>query len=126
MAINLKRSHPVFPVVCSHPATPNSGDPVRVGSLAGVALTDEGDGGNVATETTVDFRNQVWSLNVDDNGGGGIALGDILYYHDAQTGTPATSVNNSAASADAVFGIAFGTLGANATGTIDVLLRGVS
>lgn len=126
MATNLKRSHPVFPVVVTNPAAPDSGDPVRFGKLCGVALVDEGDGGNAATETTVDFRQQVWTLNVDDNEASGIAPGDILYYHDTATGSPATSVNNSSGSADAVFGIALGTLGANATGEIDVLLRGVS
>lgn len=126
MATNLKRTHPVFPVVVTHPTAPDSGDPVRFGKLCGVALTDEGGGGNAATETTVDFRQQVWTLTVDDNEGTGIAPGAILYYHDTGTGTPATSVNNTATSADAVFGIALGTLGANATGEIDVLLRGVS
>ena len=33
--------------------SPVSGDPVRVGEMTGIALTDEGDGGNGATETTV-------------------------------------------------------------------------
>ena len=126
MATNLKRAHPVFPVAASHPAAPQSGDPVRLGALAGIALTDEGEGGNAAAEATVDFRKQVWTLTVDDNEGTGIAPGDTLYYHDTQTGTPATSVNNTATAADAVFGTALGTLGANATGAIDVLLRGVS
>jgi len=126
MATNLKRPYAVFPVVCTHPATPASGDPVRVGVLCGIALVDEGDGGNAATETTVDFRAQVWSVVVDDNATTGIAPGDLLYYHDTATGSPATSINNSSASADAVFGIAFGTLGVNATGAIDVLVRGAS
>lgn len=126
MAKNLKRTHPVFPVACSHPTAPQSGQPVRVGELCGIAVHNEGAGGNAAANTTVDFRRQVWTLNVDDNEGSGIAPGDRLYYHDTPTGTPATSVNNSSTSADAEFGIALGTLGANATGQIDVLLRGAA
>lgn len=126
MAKNLKRTHPVFPVACSHPASPVSGQPVRVGKLCGIAVHDEGDGGNAATETTVDFRKQMWEITVDDNEGSGIAPGDRLYYHDTGTGTGSVNVNNSPTSADAEFGIAFGTLGANATGAIDVLLRGAA
>lgn len=126
MARNLKRTHPVFPVACSHPATPQSGDPVRFGTLGGVAVTSEGDGGNIATETTVDFRKQVWELTVDDNEGTGIAPGDRLYYHDTQTGTPLTSINNTATGANAEYGIALGTLSAASTGVIDVMLRGVA
>ena len=125
MAKNLVRAVPVFPVVVTHPAAPNSGDPVRVGIQAGVALTDEGDGGvELATETVVDFRDQVWDILVDDSAASGIAPGDLLYYHDTGTGTPTTSVNNSSASADAVFGVALGTITANGTEIINVRLAG--
>lgn len=108
-------------VAVSHPATPASGDPVRVGKLTGVALTDEGDGGNSATHTTVNFGQAVWDVLVDDNEGSGIAVGDTIYYHDSGTGTPSTSLNNSATSMDAVFGIALETVSTNATATIQVL-----
>jgi predicted RecA/RadA family phage recombinase len=106
--------------VCSHPAAPNSGDPVRIGKMTGVALVDEGDGGNIATETTVDIGPFVADLNVDDNLGTGVTLGQPLYYHDTPTGSPASSVNNDPAASDAFFGFALATLGANATGTIRV------
>jgi predicted RecA/RadA family phage recombinase len=106
--------------VCSHPAAPNSGDPVRIGKMTGVALVDEGDGGNIATETTVDIGPFVADISVDDNVGAGIAVGDPLYYHDTGTGTPATSVNNDPAAADAFFGFALAAVAANATTLIRV------
>lgn len=123
MATNIKRyvqEHPAFPVVCTHPATPKSGDPVRLGVKTGIALTDEGDGGNAAAETTVYFGDCVVEVLVDDNGGSGIAYGAALYYHDTGTGSPTCSINNSAASADAFFGIALGTVTNNATTVIPV------
>lgn len=110
-----------LPVVCSHPTTPNSGDPVRFGTLTGVALVDESDGGNASGETSVDFGPSVWNLTVDDNGGSGIAKGAAIFYHDTGTGTPTTSLNNSATSADAFFGYALEAVSANATTTIKVL-----
>lgn len=122
MATNLVRSHLVFPVVCTHPAAPDSGDPVRLGVKVGVAIADEGDGGAAATETIVDFRPQVWDLVVDDNETGGIAVGAKLYYHDTGTGTPSTSINNTATSADAVVGIALEAVADEATATIQVLV----
>jgi predicted RecA/RadA family phage recombinase len=124
MATNLVRKLDDWPgisVVVTHPTTPASGDPVRYGSLTGVALTDEGDGGNGATETTVDFGAGVWDINVDDDAGTGIAVGAKLYYQDTGTGSPATSVNNNSTTPEGVFGIALEALGANATGTIRVL-----
>lgn len=107
-------------VVCSNPTTPASGDPVRVGKLTGIALTDEGDGGNEATETSVDFGPLVADLVVDDNEGTGIAVGDPIYYHDTGTGTGSVHLNNTAAGADAFFGIAQEVVGANATTLINV------
>lgn len=108
-------------VVCSHPTTPSSGDPVRFGTLTGVALVDESDGGNASGSTSVDFGPSVWNLTVDDNGGSGIAVGDAIFYHDTGTGSPSTSLNNSSASADAFFGYALETVTANATTEIQVL-----
>jgi len=113
-------------VVADDPAAPNSGDPVRFGTQVGVALNDEGDGGAGSTETITDFGPRVWDLSVDDDLGSAIAAGDRLYYHDTQTGSPATSVNNNPEGADAEAGIALEAVSANATTTIEVLLaRGV-
>lgn len=126
MANNLVRNEPVLSVVVTHPASPVTGNPVRYGVLVGVALTDEGEGGNAATETTVDFGRKVWDLPVDDNAGTGIAVGAKLYYHDTGTGSPATSINNSSASADAEVGIALEAITANGTDTINVLVTATS
>ena len=44
MANNLHRvltAYSATPVQCDHPAVPSSGDPVRVGVICGIALTDE-------------------------------------------------------------------------------------
>jgi len=108
-------------VVCSHPTAPDSGDPVRYGEMSGVALVDEGDGGNGATTTSVDFGPSVWDLVVDDNEGTGIAVGDDIYYHDTGTGTGAVNLNNSATGHDAYFGIALEAVSTNATTLINVL-----
>lgn len=107
-------------LVCSHPAAPASGDPVRIGKMTGVAVLNEGEGGVAATETVVDVGSGVYDILVDDNGGTGIAVGDPLFYHDTGTGTPATSVNNSPTAADAFFGYALEPVSANATTTIRV------
>lgn len=108
-------------VVCSHPTTPASGDPVRYGALTGVALTDESADGNPTGYTSVDFGPSVWDLTVDDNEGTGIAVGDPIYYHDSGTGTGSVNLNNSATSNDGFFGVALETVGANATTLINVL-----
>lgn len=114
---------PSLRVVCDHPASPDSDDPVRFGGLTGVALTDEG-GANTglgATETMVYFGLAVCDLVVDDNEGTGIAVGDDIYYHDTGTGTGSVNLNNSATGNDAYFGIALETVGTNATTRIQVL-----
>lgn len=75
-------------VVCSNPTTPASGDPVRYGNMTGIALTDEGEGGNIATETTVNFGPFVADLSVkgvDADGNSPVAVGDALWYVDADT-----------------------------------------
>lgn len=74
-------------VVCTQPATPASGDPVLFGQMPGVALTDEGDGGNAATATSVKFSG-VYEFEVKGENNAGntaIAAGDILYYDSAAT-----------------------------------------
>ena len=68
-------------LICTHPASPSSGDPVRIGNLIGVALTDE----RTAGDTTVDLEG-VYDLSVkgeDDDGNSAVAVGDKLYYVDA-------------------------------------------
>ncbi len=104
-------------VVCSDPASPASGGPVRFGLLTGVALTAEGGGGNIATETTVDFGPRSWSLSVkgvNDSGNSAVAVGDAIFYVDADT--PKLSKKSSGY----FFGIAQGTVGSSSTATITV------
>lgn len=108
-------------VVVTNPTTPVSGDPVRFGLMTGVALTDEGDGGNATTKTSVDFGPSVWRLTVDDNLGTGIAVGAAIYYHDTGTGTGSVHLNNDPTGANAFFGFAMETVSANATTAIEVI-----
>jgi predicted RecA/RadA family phage recombinase len=71
----------------THPATPTSGAPVRFGERCGVALTDKGAGGNAAANTTVKFSG-TFDLSVkgiDGSGNSAVAVGDMLYYTDADT-----------------------------------------
>lgn len=70
-------------VVCTQPASPVSGDPVLLGDVPGVALTDMGKGGNVATRTSVQLGEGVISTPVKGvNGAGNSAVsdGDVIYY----------------------------------------------
>lgn len=104
-----------------HPTAPVSGIPVRLGPLTGVALTDEGDGGNAATKTTVMIGIFVADVLVDDDVGSGIAEGDEIYYQDTATGSPTTNLNNNSTTPEAFFGIALEAVGAAATTRIKVL-----
>ncbi len=105
-------------VVCTDPATPASGAPVRYGMLTGVALVNEGAGGNIATETTVDFGAREWKLSVkgvNDSGNSAVAVGDAIFYVDADT--PKLSKKSSGY----FFGIANEVVVSAATTTIRVL-----
>ena len=121
MATNIKRylqQHFALPVVVSHPTTPVSGDPVRYGELTGIALTDEGEGGNGATYTTVEFGACVADVSVkavDGSGNSAVAVGDTIYYVDADT--PVLSKKASGY----FFGFALETITSGSTDTINVL-----
>lgn len=99
-------------LAATHPTTPVSGDPVRVGQLPGVALTDERSDG----KTTVQF-NGVFKLSVKGVDGGGnsaVAVGDTLYYVDADT--PVLSKKNTGVR----YGTALEAVTSGATATIMV------
>lgn len=121
MATNIKRylqEKFQLPVVVSDPTSPASGDPVRYGELTGIALTDEGGGGNAATYTTVEFGACVPDVSVkavDGSGNSAVALGDALYYVDADT--PKLSKKASGY----FFGYALETITSGSTDTINVL-----
>lgn len=85
-----------------------SSDPVMVGSIPGVALTDRGDGGNAATFATVAIRG-VFDLPV----AGAIAVGDPVYFADGTLGDTGD-----------LFGFALAAVPAAQTVTIPVLLAG--
>lgn len=105
-------------VACSDPTTPAKGAPVRFGYFTGVALTAEGEGGNAATETSVDFGPNVWDLSVkgvDGSGNSAVAVGDPIFYVDADT--PKLSKKASGY----LFGHALEAIDSGSTDTIKVL-----
>lgn len=106
-------------VVVSNPATPSSNDPIRYGSITGIAITDEGADGNIATETSVNFGPFIADFNVDDNEDSGISIGDPIYYADTPTGSPSTNLNNTPSGT--FFGIALEAVGTSATTEIQVM-----
>jgi predicted RecA/RadA family phage recombinase len=98
--------------VATDPTTPASGDPVRVGEIPGVALTDKR-----ADTTTSIQTNGVFNLSVkgvDGSGNHAIAVGDIVYYVDADT------PKLSAKTAGHRFGYALAVVTTGATTTIAV------
>jgi predicted RecA/RadA family phage recombinase len=118
MAQNYVQPGEYINAVASDPATPASGDPVRVGTIPGVAVTKEGEGGNASTETTIATRG-VFNLSVkgvDGVGNSAVAKGDKLYYVDGDT--PKLSKKTSGA----LFGKALGAVDSAATATIPVML----
>jgi hypothetical protein len=102
-------------VVCSHPAIPASGDPVRYGEMTGVALDAEDSTGY----TEVDFTpGRGWDLSVkgvDGVGNSAVAVGDKIYYVDADT--PVLSKK----ATGRLFGFANGTVTSGGTSTIEVV-----
>lgn len=106
-------------VPCTQPATPVSGDPVLFGQRPGVALTDEGDGGNIATETTVKFSGVYeFSVKGETTTDNAIAAGAILYYDAAAT----PHKLNADASNGVRFGYAMDAVGSGVTATIRVII----
>ena len=106
-------------VTVTVPATPASGDPVRWGNKAGVALTDEGADG----KTTVKFDGTAL-LSVKGIGSGGnsaVVEGDDLYYTDGDT--PPVSKKSNGTNSTRI-GNAMGAVGSGATATIEVRLAG--
>ena len=105
----------------SHPASPSSGDPVRVGQMVGVALADEGDDVVTSTNTLVDLGPAVYDLSVkavDDSGNSAVAAGEAIYYVDADT--PVLSKKQSGY----FYGFALEGISSGQTDTINVLVLG--
>lgn len=101
-------------VVCSHPTTPASGDPVLFGSYCtGVALTDEAADG----KTTVLFGDFIADLSVkgvNDSGNSAVAVGDTIFYNSADT--PVLNKKSSGV----FFGFALEAVDSGSTDTIKV------
>lgn len=92
-----------------------SGDPVVVGQIPGVALTDTDADGKVVVDTRGVFDLSVKA--VDGVGNSAVAVGDAIYY--VETDTPKLSKKNTGV----LFGWALKAIAAGATDTIQVLLR---
>lgn len=108
-------------LTCTHPTTPTSGSPVRYGEIVGVAQTDEQADG----KTSVTFKG-VHLLSVkgiDGSGDSAVAVGDKLYYTDADT----PPVSKKATGRPVGFAVATetsaGTVAGGGTTTIPVLLE---
>ena len=114
MAQNYINSGKTIHAAATDPATPTSGAPVLVGTIPGVALTDEGDGGNASGECTIATEG-VFDLSVEavNNGGASaVAIGDKIYYESGET--PVLNKDN-------VSGVLFGkALEAIASGTATI------
>ena len=103
-------------LTCTHPASPSSGDPVRIGNLIGVALTDE----RTAGDTTVDLEG-VYDISVkaeDDDGNSAVVIGDKLYYVDADVDDGTGYLNKKVTGYFA--GIALEAITSGTTSTINV------
>lgn len=99
-------------VVCTSPATPASGDPVRFGERCGVALTAERTGGDTSVQFAGSFNLSV--KGVDGSGNSAVALGDKLYYVDADTPKLSKKATGH------FFGYAAATITSGSTATIQV------
>jgi len=101
----------------SSPATPASGDAVRVGTIPGVAETKLGEGGNIATECSIATRG-VFSLPVIGHDGtinAAVNIGDKVYFADGvglNVDTTGTTL----------FGKALGAVAEGETTTIPVMI----
>ena len=94
-------------------STVESGDPVAIGQMTAVALTDYDA---TTGEASVDFVG-VWNLSVkaiNGDGNSAVALGDALYYVDGDT--PPLSKKNTGV----FFGYALEAITSGATATIMV------
>jgi len=98
-------------LTCTTPGKPNSGDPVRIGNLTGIALTDE----DAAGKTVVNTGPFVAKFSVKDSGGTGIDVGAPIWYHD-----DATPALNNVSTGGYYYGIALEAISENQTATIRV------
>ena len=116
MADNLKFGN--VPITVAVDSGVESGDPVVVGRMPGVALIDRNTAGNAS----VDFRDRVWDLNVeavDDAGDVAVAVGDDIYY------TAADTIQLNKKASGVYFGTALEVVSSGSDDTIMVKIDGV-
>ncbi len=105
------------------PAGTKSGDPVVIGTIAGVALEDRDAAGNAPVRVRGVFKLSVTGR--DDTGNKAINVGDKVYYTAPSGGTPAII---DAKTTGKEFGVALGAIAKGATNavvaTIPVALKG--
>lgn len=113
MAANLK-FQPVWTLTLPVPAGTKSGDPVMVGTIAGMAEIDRQTDGNA----TVNVGGVVTISVKGINGAGNVAVavGDKLYFTTGDTPPVSAKATGS------LYGKAVGVVTSGATTTIDVLL----
>ena len=106
------------------PEGTKSGDPVVVGTIAGIAMEDRDAAGNAPVRVKGVFMLSVTGHDGTDNEA--IAVGDKVYYTAPSGGSPAVIDANATAGAE--FGVALKAVAAGATdavvATIPVLLKG--
>ena len=102
------------------PAGTKSGDPVVVGTIAGIAMEDCDAAGNAPVRVKGVFKLSVTGYNGTENEA--IGVGDKVYYNTPLGGTPA--IINANANTGKEFGVALKAIDAGATDTIPVVLKG--
>lgn len=108
-------------VAATHPAVPDSGDPVVFGNLPGVALTDEDAAGNITMQYRGTFRLAVEA--VGNSGNSAVVAGDKLYYDRNATIKLNKRTSSGSPVLDTVpFGIALAGVGSGDDAVIPVLL----
>jgi Uncharacterized conserved protein (DUF2190). len=98
---------------CSAPSTPSSGDPVLIGKIPGVALTDENSDGVTTVKLNGVADLPVVGKNASD-ADTAISVGDILYYDSGVINVDATNGTR--------FGYALEAVSSGSTSTINVLI----
>lgn len=101
------------------PEGTKSGDPVVVGTIAGIAMEDCDAAGNAPVRVKGVFKVSV--TGQDGTGNKVINVGDKVYYTTPSGGAPAII---DADTTGAEFGVALKAIAAGATDTIPVVLKG--
>ncbi len=114
MADNQLRSNGRYVKLPVSTAEYDSGDPVCLGRITGVATADKDSSNNVVIDRAGSYDLSVKGVN--DSGNSAVAVGDAIYF--VAGDTPVLSKKDSGV----LFGFALETVGSGATATIEVLL----